>query len=381
VFIQHNPISVEDLMAQSSQISEIIPKICFLFGIIDCLPTDRCEVTVVTIAEEIFQLLKNFSATYFHQMKLLLAWLQYVRSIVPFIPHTNPVLSQFLLPQSLMMDLINLHWETTQVQNLPEQCLATICDIWRIAQPNSQYADIVAKMALTNLTWKSRTKYLILATVLPFTHFKDILCEYPDTIYSITTSLDSNILLAAGTALFKAFTKKLTSDEWEDYCQSVLLDALNHSNRNTQLNAAHYWIPCLTHALPVVLVELKQRLLKADNFNWLAYISLLKLMDHLDDSDKQLTFRALNHGEEEVRAAAFGILLHTNKKTEVIRAEDWELMNNFLINNLRSDNPQFRLKILSTTRLFLIRLLVLYCCYIVVILLLNCNYWLLLSYY
>jgi hypothetical protein len=217
--------------------------------------------------------------------------------------------------------------------------------------------------------------------VLPFTHFKDILCEYPDTIYSITTSLDSNILLAAGTALFKAFTKKLTSDEWEDYCQSVLLDALNHSNRNTQLNAAHYWIPCLTHALPVVLVELKQRLLKADNFNWLAYISLLKLMDHLDDSDKQLTFRALNHGEEEVRAAAFGILLHTNKKTEVIRAEDWELMNNFLINNLRSDNPQFRLKILSTTRLFLIRLLVLYCCYIVVILLLNCNYWLLLSYY
>lgn len=113
-------------MAQSSQITETIPKICFLFGIIDCLPTDRCEVTAVTIAEEICQLLKNFSATYFHQMKLLLAWLQYIRSIVPFIPHTNPVRAQFLLPQSVMMDLINLHWETTQVQNLPEQCLATM---------------------------------------------------------------------------------------------------------------------------------------------------------------------------------------------------------------------------------------------------------------
>lgn len=357
VYIQHNPVAVEDLMAQSSQITETIPKICFLFGIIDCLPTDRCEVTVVTIAEEICQLLKNFSATYFHQMKLLLAWLQYIRSIVPFIPHTNPVRAQFLLPQSVMMDIINLHWETTQVQNLPEQCLATICDIWRIAQPTSQYADIVAKMALTNLTWKSRTKYLILATVLPFTNFKEILCEYPDTIYAITTSLDSNVLLAAGTSLFKAFTKKLTPDEWEDYCQSVLLDALNHSNRNTHLNAAHYWLPCLIHTSPVVLIELKQRLLKSDNFNWLAYISLLKMMDHLDDRDRLLTYRALNHSEEEVRAAAFGILLHTNKKTEVIRAEDWDLMNNFLLNNLRSDNPQFRLKLLSTTRLFLIRLL------------------------
>lgn len=357
VFIQNNPVTVEHLTIQSSQIIETIPKICFLFGIIDCLPCDRYDGMVVVIGEEIFRLLQNFNSVYFHKMKLLLSWLQYVQSIVCFIPLSNPIRTDFLLPQSEMMKLINLHWETTQVQNLPEQCLATICGIWRTAKPTSQYADIVAKMALTNLTWRSRTKYLILATVLPFTHFKEILCEYPDTVYAITTSLDSNCLLAAGTALFKAFTKNLLPDEWEDYCQSVLLDALNHTNRSTQFNAAHYWLPCLTHASPVVLIELKHRLLKAENFNWLAYISLLKLMDHLDESDRLLTQQALIHGEEEVRAAAFGMLLHTNKKTEIIRIKDWNLVNNFLLKNLRSDNPQFRLKLLSTTRLFLIRVL------------------------
>lgn len=357
VFIQNNPVTVEQLTVQSSQINEIIPKICFLFGIVDCLPCDRYNGAVVTVGEEIFQLMQNFNSVYFHKMKLLHSWLQYVQIIVSFIPLANPIRTDFFLPQSEMMKLINLHWETTQVQNLPEQCLATICNIWRTAQPTSQYADIVARLALTNLTWRSRTKYLILATVLPFTHFKDILCEYPDTIYAITTSLDSNCLLAAGTVLFKAFTKNLLSDEWEDYCQSVLLDALNHTNRSMQFNAAHYWLPCLIHASPVVLIELKQRLLKAESFNWLAYMSLLKLLNHLDESDKLLIHRALVHGEEEVRATAFGILLHTNKKTEVIRPEDWNLVNNFVLNNLRSDNPQFRLKLLSTTRLFLIRVL------------------------
>lgn len=357
VFIQKYPITVQDLLTQSCQINEKIPKICILFGIIDCLPTDKCDVTVSAVAEEILKLLRNFNSVYFHQMKLLLSWLQYVRSIVPLIPSSDPVRTKFFLPPSEMIEIINLHWETVQVQTLPEQCLTTVCDIWRTIQPSSQFADIVAKMTLTNLSWKSKTKYLILATLLPFTHFSDILCEYPDTIYATTASLDSNSLLPAGTALFKALAKHLTSDEWEDYCQSVLLDAFKHSSRNVQHNAVQYWLPCLSHASSVVRVELKERLLNADRFNWLAYVSLLKLMDTIEDNDRLLTFHALNHGEEEVRATAFGILLHTNKKTEVIRAEDWDLVQKFLLTNLRSDNPQFRLKLLSTTRLFLIRVL------------------------
>lgn len=357
VFIHQVPETVEQLLAQYSQIDEKIPKICFLFGIIDCLPFDKYDGSVLTIANEILQLLHNFNSIYYYQMKLLHSLLQYIRNIVHLMPSSDPIRTKILMPQSVVIEYINLHWETPQMQNLPEQCLTIICDIWRTIQPNSLFVDIVAKMTLTNFTWKSKTKYLILATLLPFTHFSEILCEYPDTIYAMTASLDSNCLLPAGTALFKALAKHLTPDEWEDYCQSVLLDAMNHSNRNTQHNAVHYWLPCLSHTSPVVLIELKQRLTTAGRLNWLAYISLLKLMDHLEDSDRLITQRALNHGEEEVRAAAFGILLHSNKKTEAIRAEDWDLMSNFLLANLHSDNPQFRLKILSTTRLFLIRVL------------------------
>ena len=357
VFIKKNPLTVQDLLTQSSQMDEKIPKICMLFGIIDCLPSDKCDATVVIVAEEILQLLQTFNSVYFHQMKLLLSWLQYVRSIATLIPSSDPLRTNYLLPQSAIIEIINLHWETVQVQTLPEQCLTTVCDIWRTIQPTSLFADIVAKMTLTNLTWKSKTKYLILATLLPFTHFSDILCEYPDTVYAMTASLDSNCLLPAGTALFKALAKHLTSNEWEDYCQSVLLDALKHSSRAVQYNAVQYWLPCLSHASSMVRVELKERLLNADNFNWLAYVSLLKLMDHIEDNDRLLIRRALNHGEEEVRATAFGILLHANKKTEIVRTEDWDLVQKFLLNNLRSDNPQFRLKLLSTTRLFLIRVL------------------------
>lgn len=357
VYIQKQKATIQELLVQYSDVEEIIPKICFLSGIVDCLPTDRCDTELSVVAEEILQLLYSFNTLYYYRLRLLYGWLQHVRSIALHIPSSDPVRSKLLQPHSAIIELINLHWETPALQNLPEQCLATICDIWRTFMPSSQYADIMAKMTLTNYSWKSKTKYLLLATLLPFTHFSEILCEYPDTIYAMTASLDSNCLLPAGTALFKALTKHLTPDEWEDYCQSVLLDAMNHSSKNIQQNAIQCWLPCLSHASPVILVELKQRLLNANSFNWLAYVVLLKLMGHLQDSDQVLLQRALNHGEEEVRATAFGILLHSIKKTEIIRFDEWDLMIQFLQTNMHSDSPQFRLKILSTIRLFLIRVL------------------------
>lgn len=360
--ISKNPAAVEDLFAVAIQ-KETIPKMCYLFGIIDCLSCEKLNSIVTSIGDEILEILRTFNSAHFHQVKLLHSWLLYVRSISHLLPSccsdttTTNLRRNFLLPQSEMIELINIHWETPPMQSLLDQCLTTICEIWRIVQPTSQFADILAKLTLTNLSWKSKTKYLILTTLVPFTHFSEILCEFPDTVFAMTASLESNCLLPVGTALFKALTKHLNADQWEDYCQIVLLDALNHSNRNAQHNAVHYWIPCLSHASPVVIVELRQRLLEAEHLNWLAYIALLKLMEHLDERDRLLTQQALQHSEDEVRAAAFGLLLHSHKKTEPILPEEWIMVNDFLMKNLSSDNPQFRLKILSTTRLFLIRIL------------------------
>lgn len=104
-------------------------------------------------------------------------------------------------------------------------------------------------------------------------------------------------------------------------------------------------------------MELKERLVKTARFNWLAYISLLKLMDHLDEDDRKLAQEALHHGDEDVRIAAFEILLRKGQNTEVVCSRDWSLVNNFLVKNLLCDNPQFRIKLLFVTRLFLIRFL------------------------
>lgn len=144
---------------------------------------------------------------------------------------------------------------STLNQDLPAECLAAICEVWKAAQPSTQYPDIVAKMTLTNLAWTSKAKFLILAAVLPYIRFTEVLCEYPDTVYSLTCCLDSNYLLPAGAALFKILAKTLTQQEWQDYCEGVLLDALNHSNRTVQLNAVQYWLPCTSHTSPKVRVS------------------------------------------------------------------------------------------------------------------------------
>jgi len=46
-----------------------------------------------------------------------------------------------------------------------------------------------------------------------------------------------------------------------------------------------------------VVSEFKERLNDLENFNWLAYISLLKMVGQLDERDKILANKALYHGE------------------------------------------------------------------------------------
>lgn len=359
IFFQSEPDSIEELLSEFALMDANFARICFLVGIIDCLPgvAEKYDNLLCAVGEEILKILSNFNSTYIHQMKLLFAWLQHIKSNIHLIPSSSRIRTEFLLPQSELIRLINLHWETPLIQSLVEQSLITICEIWKAFQPSSQYADILAKATLTNFSWKSKAKYLILATLLPFLHFSEVLCEYPDTIYAMTGSLEVNCLLPAGTTLFKALAKHLTPEEWEDYCQSVLLDALNHSNRIIRQNAAQYWLPALTQCSHVVFTEFKQRVWNAEKFNWLAYVTLLKLAGQINEKERSLVKRAIHHGEEEVRVISYGVFLHSAKKVDPIREEEWKLLLVSLPNNLHSDNPQYRLKLLSVIRVFLIRVL------------------------
>ena len=372
--------SLETLLEQSSFISEQFPRLCSLFGIIDCLPhaSQNQSKLAEDLGQTILEILKNFSSLYFYKMKLLQSWLLCIETAVP-------IKTQLLMPHGELVQLLNLHWETPQMQDLPAQCMSSICRIW-ISQKTPIYCDITAKATLTDLTWSSRSKYLILATLVPHIRFGDLLCEYPDTVYALSNSLTSNCLMPAGTALFKALTKHLSVDEWENYCSGVLIEALNHSNRSVRLGAVQYWLPCLIHQ-PKILNDFHQRLKESQPFNWLAYICFLKLQPNImcDNKDRfgmflhfknpsvtyfvNLTFyfcnlifedialKALGHGDEEVRSAALGLLIHSVKKTEPVSLEDWKLILDFVPANLHSDNPQFRLRLLSTVRLFLIRIL------------------------
>ena len=55
--------------------------------------------------------------------------------------------------------------------------------------------------------------------------------------------------------------------------------------------------------------------------------------------------------------AAFGLLCHSFKRTEPPSPDEWNLVQEFLPDNLHSDNAQFRSRILSVLRVFLIRVL------------------------
>ena len=82
-------------------------------------------------------------------------------------------------------------------------------------------------------------------------------------------------------------------------------------------------MPCVSHTSPENYAQLKVILSDPTQaFNWLAYISLLKFSPtELSEKDGALVVRALKHGEEEVRITAFAILIHSRKKTEPVRQQ------------------------------------------------------------
>ena len=268
--------------------------------------------------------------------------------------------SNLLTPSGEIIHIINLHWETTLtgIAEIASQCLTLICQIWSSYHPRSQYADILSKMVLTDLTWKSKTKYLILTTLVPFTRFSEILCEYPDTVMAMAGSLNSNYLLPAGTGLFKSLSKSLNGEEWNCCCETVLWDALNSPQKIVRKNAIQYWLPCIVHVPVEVYFRLKERLIAPEEgFNWLAYIALLKYTPNdtkLEGHDVQIITQALNHGDEEVRSLAFATLCYNKKKTEPISEQLWDLISRFIIENLHSDNPQFRQNMQGSMKQFLL---------------------------
>jgi hypothetical protein len=282
-----NAESLETIFKKSSLITEPFPRLCILFGIVDCLPhvSQNQSQLAEDVGQTILQILKHFNSLYFYQMKLLQQWLHFIETNV----HINSLL---LMPHGELVQLINLHWETPQMQDLPTQCMSTICRIW-IAQQTPMFCDITAKTSLTDLTWHSRSKYLILATLVPHIRFGELLCEFPDTVYALSNSLSSNCLLPAGTALFKALTKHLPVQEWDSYCSGVLVEALNHSNRQIRLNAVQYWLPCLIHQ-PKILNDFHQRLRDSQPFNWLAYVGFLKLQPQITSDFKDRFGMLLN---------------------------------------------------------------------------------------
>ena len=199
-------ITVKELLSLALKATKI-PKICYLSGIIDILQeaVDE-EKSVILLGETIIDLLKSYSSKYYYSLKLLHTWLLYIKSTCLTRSNESIVYTKFLEPDGEILQILQMHWETpfAGCVELCSDCLSTICQIWHNVQPNCLYAELLTKTTLTDLLWKSKTKYLILSTLVPFIRFSEILCEHPDSVYSLTGSLNSNYLLPAGNSILRA---------------------------------------------------------------------------------------------------------------------------------------------------------------------------------
>ena len=186
--------------------------------------------------------------------------------------------------------------------------------------------------------------------------------EFPEMLDAAVKGLNSNYLIPSSSALFKVLAKLLSSEQWMEHCQSVLISALKSDDRVVRKNAILYWLPCV-YEIDSTFCHLKQQLFPSDptedgNFNWLACLALLKHHScQLGSVEWRIVEEALDHGDEDVRMSAFGCLCYAKKKTESIANDHWRLFSTFVVDNLHSDDPQFRQNLQANVKQFLLRVL------------------------
>ncbi|KAL1138857.1 hypothetical protein AAG570_008919 [Ranatra chinensis] len=228
-------------------------------------------------------------------------------------------------------------------------------------------------LVLTEQSWMMKSKYFLLSIILPkcgvLKVFKVEIIFYSsnsDIQNGLLTSLAYTHLASAGTELYKVCLESMDLEQWQDIFLQPITKILTSSTYMLQKqNVFNYWLPYTIKKYKMSLELLYNAVTSNgnDSSNIFPIICILKLgrkegyevmqWQHLSESTYLL--RALRHSDETIRSQAFSALCVSSKASISPSDQEFQMVENFLTENINVDHAALRQNMLNNFTSFLCR--------------------------
>lgn len=273
--------------------------------------------------------------------------------------------------QITLLNLVNHNWENpiTGVRDLNKSIFSTLISVI----DHNTYKTILEE--INGFYW-NKAKYLMLAEIVEQSN-KDIsnLLQENNWTDGLLNTLYKPGLVSAGADMYYAVLKKIKSvDEWCEIFLDGIIKILKGSSHKAIENFNNYWCLTTLKSYPLLVQVLIDGLNKLDHSDQQFYgnIFLIKQANKLGlinknwnsshykdlQIEKNVT-DGLQHCNNQVRLLAFDIVCITQNKNIPSKIE-YDLILDFLHNNINSDCTVLRISMLNSLKVFLLRLHVLY---------------------
>ncbi|XP_047998024.1 uncharacterized protein LOC125235495 isoform X1 [Leguminivora glycinivorella] len=267
--------------------------------------------------------------------------------------------------QVRLLNLVNHNWENpiTGVRDLNKTIFQTLISLMDF----TTYQNVVKEI---NTFYWNKAKYLMLAEMIGRCKGNILnLLKETDWLTGLSNSLEKPGLVSAGTDMYFAILKNLASaDDWIQMFLPTIDSILNGRNTKPVEHFNNYWclqtfkkFPALVNQFEVIFEnteELERKLYNSlsifkqanklglvhKNWNSVKHWNLLESM----------VLQGIEHSNVDIRMAAFDIICEFQGKTIPSQIE-FELILNYVKNNINSDCTVLRLGMLKCLKNFLMQ--------------------------
>ncbi|XP_037301935.1 uncharacterized protein LOC115442643 [Manduca sexta] len=261
--------------------------------------------------------------------------------------------------QIKLLNLVNHNWENpiTGVRDLIRSIFQTTIKIGD---------DTIVKTVLdeTNKFYWNKAKYLMLSEMI-HCRVNDISeINENDWVEGLVYSLHKPGLVSAGSDMYYVILKILKSEE--DWCSiflSPIVKILEGESNKAIENFTNYWCLITFKTFPSLMDKLLNEIMCHEKSKLTFYsilclmkqgnkLGLLKKYWKENDKTTNIIVVALNHNSNHVRIMAFDIVCMRNEKSLPSQME-YNLLLDFLKNNVNTDSTVLRLAMLGSFKHFL----------------------------
>ncbi|KAF9422915.1 hypothetical protein HW555_001458, partial [Spodoptera exigua] len=267
--------------------------------------------------------------------------------------------------QVKLLNFINHNWENpvTGIRDLNRSIFQTL-----LTTLDDEMYQIVAK-EINSFYW-NKAKYLMLSEIIENKNGKALpLLKENRWVDGLIYSLHKPGLVSAGADMYYALLKQINFEK--DWCTIFLNDVikiLNGSSSKAIENFHNFWCLITMKKFPTVHHILLDKLRNHDNCdqNLCSQLCIMKQANRKGlleknwkskdcDYIEQTILIGLDHCNSYIRTLAFDIVCVSQGKAAPSQLE-YDLLLNFIHNNINSDNTVLRLSMLNSLNIFLTQL-------------------------